>query len=151
MSRPWIEFIQSQHLPWQAGDLGGTRAGLEFRQLSADRDTGACSLLVRYPAGWHGAGGALAVDDEFLVLEGSLEIAKREYAQMSYAHLPAGLDTGAWSSRPGAIVIELQNGIRDSMNAAWYCIRTRSRLRTREISIRNSRRGRGASCSTWIP
>jgi hypothetical protein len=110
VSRPWIEFIQSQHLPWQAGDLGGTRAGLEYRQLSVDQDTGACSLLVRYPAGWHGAGGALAVDDEFLVLEGALEIGQRAYAQMSYAHLPAGFDTGAWSSRNGAIVLEFFSG-----------------------------------------
>jgi hypothetical protein len=110
VSRPWIEFIQSQRLPWQAGNLGDARAGVEVRQLSADRDTGACSLLVRYPAGWHGAGGALAVDDEFLVLEGSLEIAEREYAQMSYAHLPAGFDAGAWSSRHGAIVIEFFSG-----------------------------------------
>ena len=110
MSRPWIEFVQSQHLPWQRGDLGGVRPGVEFKQLSADPDSGACSLLVRYPAGWTCAAGPLAVDDEFLVLEGSLEIANREYGQMTYAHLPAGFDAGARSSRHGAVLIEFFSG-----------------------------------------
>lgn len=110
MSRPWIEFIQSQNLPWQSGDLGGTRLGVQFKELSVDRDDGACSLLVRYPAGFRGAGGALAVDDEFLVLEGVLDVGAREYAPMAYAHLPAGFDPGAWSSAEGAIVLEFFSG-----------------------------------------
>lgn len=110
MTRPWIEFIQSQQLPWQSGDLGGARPGVQFKQLSVDADNGACSLLVRYPAGWRGAGGPLAVDDEFLVLEGSLEIGDRDYAQLSYAHLPAGFDPGAWRSPDGAVALEFFSG-----------------------------------------
>jgi hypothetical protein len=110
LSRPWIEFIQSQHLPWQREDLGGMRPGVDIRQLSADQESGACSLLVRYPAGWKCVAGPLAVDDEFLVLEGSLEIGEREYAPMTYAHLPAGFDAGARGSRHGAVVLEFFSG-----------------------------------------
>ena len=110
MTRPWIEFIQSQNLPWQSGDLGGTRPGVEIKQLSVDEDDGACSLLIRYPPGWRSTGGPLAVDDEFLVLEGTLEIGNREYAQFAYAHLPAGFATGAWQSPRGAVVLEFFSG-----------------------------------------
>lgn len=110
MTRPWIEFVQSQHLPWESGDLGGTRPGVQFKQLSVDKDDGACSLLVRYPAGWQDAGRTLAVDDEFLVLEGSLEIGGRGYAQLAYAHLPAGFDAGAWRTRQGAVLLEFFSG-----------------------------------------
>ncbi|HEY7739497.1 MAG TPA: DUF4437 domain-containing protein [Steroidobacteraceae bacterium] len=110
MSRPWIEFIQSQNLPWQSGDLGGMRAGVQFKQLSVDRESGACSLLVRYPAGWRAEAGALAVDDEFLVLEGTLRLGEFDYAPMSYAHLPAGFDPGPRASAAGAVVIEFFSG-----------------------------------------
>lgn len=110
MTRPWIEFVQSQNLPWESGDLGGTRPGVQFKRLSVDQDNGACSLLVRYPAGWQNTGGALASDDEFLVLEGSLEINGREYAQLAYSHLPAGFDAGAWASRHGAVLLEFFSG-----------------------------------------
>jgi hypothetical protein len=110
LTRPWIEFVQSQHLPWESGDLGGTRPGVQFKQLSVDKDDGACSLLVRYPAGWQDAGRTLAVDDEFLVLEGSLEIGGRGYAQLAYAHLPAGFDAGAWCTRQGAVLLEFFSG-----------------------------------------
>jgi uncharacterized protein DUF4437 len=110
LSRAWIEFIQSQHLPWQSGDLNGTRPGVQFKQLSVDEDDGACSLLVRYPAGWHGAGGPMAVDDEFLVLEGALEIGAGEYAELAYAHLPAGFRSDAWHSPQGAVMLEFFSG-----------------------------------------
>jgi uncharacterized protein DUF4437 len=68
------------------------------------------SLLVRYPAGFVAAGGALAVDDEFLVLEGALDIGGRNYPELTFAHVPAGFETGAWSSREGAIVLEFFSG-----------------------------------------
>jgi hypothetical protein len=106
MARPWIEFVQSQRIPWRQGGLGEARAGVEVKRLSTDGETGACSLLVRYPAGWESAGGALAVDDELLVLDGSLRIGGREYGALAYAHFPAGFATGGWSSSTGAVVLE---------------------------------------------
>ncbi len=106
MARPWIEFIQSQRLPWQSEDFGGLRPGLQAKRLSADSASGACSLLVRYPAGFRADGGALTADDEFLVLDGALRIGGRDYGPMAYAHLPGGYRSGEWSSPEGAIVLE---------------------------------------------
>lgn len=110
MSRPWIEFIQSQNLPWQADDLSGLRPGVERRVLSVDADTGACSLLLRYPAGWSAPAGALAVDEEFLVLEGSFEAGGRNYGDKTYAHWPAGFDAGVRTSAAGAVVLTFFSG-----------------------------------------
>jgi hypothetical protein len=106
MARPRIEFVQSQLIPWRADTLGGVRPGVETRLLSEDDASGARSLLVRYPRGFAAPGGALASDDEFLVLDGELTIGARRYPAMSYAHLPAGHDAGAWSSADGAVVLE---------------------------------------------
>jgi hypothetical protein len=110
MARPWIEFVQSQRLPWEAGALEGVRPRAECKVLSRDPDGGACSLLVRYPAGYEHAGGALAVDDELLVLDGALEIGGRTYAPYAYAHWPAGRPTGAWRTSGGATVLEFFSG-----------------------------------------
>ena len=110
MARPWIEFVQSQLLAWQRGPLDALRKGTEVKVLSVDAENGASSLLVRYPAGFAASGGALAVDDELLVLEGALDIGDRSYPELTFAHLPAGYETGAWASREGAIVLEFFSG-----------------------------------------
>jgi hypothetical protein len=106
MARSWIEFIQSQRLPWERQTLAAVRPGAESKVLSRDDETGACSLLVRYPAGYEGAAGALAADDELLVLDGDLQVGERRFAPYAYAHWPAGYDAGAWRSSGGATVLE---------------------------------------------
>ena len=106
MARPWIEFVQSQNLPWKPDDLSGVRPGVEVKILSLDDDTGAASLVVRYPPGWRlSARGMLSADEEFLVLDGTLAIGDRLYGEKSYAHLPAGYVRGPMSSKTGAIVL----------------------------------------------
>jgi hypothetical protein len=105
MTRPWIEFLQAQTLPWRADDLGGTRPGIETKVLSRDDETGALSLLARYPAGWTLPAGALACDEEFLVLEGALDIDGVHYGPFSYAHWPAGYGAGARTCAEGAVVL----------------------------------------------
>lgn len=110
MSRPRIEFVQSQHLPWVRGLLDPVRGGVETRLLSRDPDSGACSLLVRYPPGFACAGGALRVDDELLVLDGALTIGEMRYGELSYAHLPAGFAGSGWSAPAGAVVLEFFSG-----------------------------------------
>lgn len=110
MARPWIEFVQSQCLPWQPVQFRDVRPGVESKVLSADAETGACSLLVRYPAGWSALGGSLSVDDELFVLEGALEIGNRSHGEWAFAHFPAGFATGAWSAPRGAVALEFFSG-----------------------------------------
>ncbi|WP_439532790.1 cupin domain-containing protein [Polymorphobacter sp.] len=105
MTRPWIEFLQAQKLPWRTDDLNGTKPGVETKVLSQDDETGASSQLIRYPAGWTLPAGALACDEEFLVLEGALEIGGVRYGPFGYAHWPAGHDAGARTCTEDAVVL----------------------------------------------
>ena len=41
MARPWIEFVQSQCLPWRAAPFSDVRPGAECKVLSADTATNA--------------------------------------------------------------------------------------------------------------
>ena len=106
MTRPHIEFIQSQVLPWQRGIPGGARDDVECRILSRDDTTGEASLLVRYPAGWSRQGRHHAeVDEEIFVLDGELALNGITYGKYCYAHLPAGFPRQDCASPNGAVAV----------------------------------------------
>ena len=51
MARPHIEFIQSQHVPWQPGAAIGLARRVQAKALSRDPDDGAFTALVDVPPG----------------------------------------------------------------------------------------------------
>lgn len=114
MGRPFIEFIQSQALPWQRGLYGRADSGLRSKMLSLDPGTGASSMLVSYPVGWSFDGGGvphhLSVDEELFVLAGELTVDDTRYGAKSYAHLPAGFTRARTSSATGAMVLTFFSG-----------------------------------------
>ena len=79
--RPHIDFVQAQNLPWQSAAIVD-RPSLSLKLLSQDPESGALSVLLRYPAGWSAADEWLDADDEFFVLDGS--------SHSSAADQPAG-------------------------------------------------------------
>lgn len=106
MTRPFIEFVQCQTLPWQRGLYGGSRPEVDVRMLSLDDDTGASSLLIRYPSGFTRPGPErLDADEELFVLSGALTIGDVDYSPYCYAHLPAGTERTCMSSPKGALAL----------------------------------------------
>ena len=119
MGRPHIEFFQSQLLPWEAAAGGGYHQGVEIKTLSRDDQSGACSLLLRYPPGWGQEGQRyIDVDEELIVLGGALEINAVEYSDQCYAHLPAGFERRQASSPEGATVLTFLSGTPESVDGA---------------------------------
>lgn len=105
MSRPHIEFIQAQQLPWVTGKWAWPGAGVEVKILSEDEDSGACSAIVRYPAGWQQAAACwLDAAEELYVLEGELLINGERHGNEMYAWLPPGYSTRR-DSPQGAVVL----------------------------------------------
>ncbi len=106
MARPHIEFVHAQHLTWSKNVLPGPLGELDCKTLSVDTQTGACSVLLRYPRGWRRAGVEhLAAAHEFLVLDGELEINARSYSLDCYAYLPAGFTYQSVTSATGAVAL----------------------------------------------
>ena len=106
MARPWIEFVQSQWLPWEAGRLPDAHPGAQVRTLSADDADGACSLLVRHEHAVARDGArTLAADEEFLVLAGELTVGATCYPAMSYAYLPAGRRVDRYAANAGTVLL----------------------------------------------
>jgi len=95
MARPHIEFLHAQQLPWETGkytSLGDAR----IKILSEDNETGACTLIVRYPPGWRGTETCyLLSDSEFYVLDGAMTINGQDFTLDCYAYFPGGF---IWNS-----------------------------------------------------
>ena len=105
MTRPHIDYLQSQTLPWRASPWPHL-PGCQMKTLSRDADSGAVSVLVRYPSGWQAPGaGSLATDEEFLVVDGAFEIDGRTCRQDCYAWLPAGARQAVRAAPDGAVVL----------------------------------------------
>lgn len=118
MTRPFIEFIQSQALPWETG----ARPDVDARVLSRDEADGSCSLLLRYPPGWsRTATEHLEADEELFVLAGALEINGRRYRPKCYAHLPAGHTRTGQASPEGAVVLTFFSGEPRATAGAGTC------------------------------
>jgi hypothetical protein len=106
MPRPHIEFIHAQDLPWRTGILPEPMADWACKLLSRDTDTGACSVIVKIPAGWARPGVEhLTAAQEFFVLDGTVEIGGQDYGLDSYGYLPAGIGRRGARSAPGAVVL----------------------------------------------
>ena len=106
MGRPFIEFIQSQQLPWlEKSYLSDIRGEVLTRELSIDSDTGACSLLIKYPTKYQqNSKGYLSADEEFFVLDGEICVDGERYGRYNYGHFPKGLHTNSITSS-GAVVL----------------------------------------------
>ncbi|MEQ8510162.1 MAG: DUF4437 domain-containing protein [Rhodospirillaceae bacterium] len=112
MPRPHCMFIQAQDQPWRQGFPGagavGERQSLDVKVLSVDPETGGSSAIVRYPAGWQQSGARyLSCHEEFLVLEGSLNLNGKDYGSYAYANLPAGYVRESFSAPRGAVVLTM--------------------------------------------
>jgi len=119
--RPWIEFVQSQRLPWQTDrDMGRLRPGSDVKVLSVEDETGATSLLVRYPPGFSAPDAALNADEEFIVLSGSLRVGDRSFSHLAYAHWPAGHAHERLLSEMGAVVLTFFSARPEHASGAKY-------------------------------
>jgi hypothetical protein len=111
MARPHICFVQAQMIPWARGLHGGARPDVESKVLSRDAEDGSSTCIVRYPAGWtRERAEHLAAHEEFLVLEGALEINGRRYDTHTYGFLPAGYVRERARSERGAVLLTMFYG-----------------------------------------
>ncbi|RXR28836.1 cupin domain-containing protein [Sphingobium fluviale] len=122
MSRPCIDFIYAQCLPWKQAALGPARADVSAKILSHDPASGEMSAIVRYPAGWERPEPeALAVEEEFFVLEGTLNVNGRSYRRDTYGCFPKGYMRQSAMSEAGCDVLTFYSG-RPELSLVAYAV-----------------------------
>jgi hypothetical protein len=101
-------FVQSQCLSWQPHGLGAAHLGLESKILSADPQTGAATLLLRFPPGWsRSAPHSIAAMEELYVLDGELSINGQSFVHHTYTCMPPLWPREQISSGRGAVAIAM--------------------------------------------
>jgi quercetin dioxygenase-like cupin family protein len=114
VSRPHIEFIQQQDLPFQPAQMGpavGSESEVGIKVLSLDPESRASSGLVEIPPSWRLPGTHhFLVDIEMYVLSGELTVSGVSYTQHTYCFLPAGYTVAGGLSERGALVMLFTSG-----------------------------------------
>lgn len=105
MPRPHCMFIQAQDVPWKKGIYAGWDE-IETKVLSEDPETGAATLIAKYPPGWSVPTPCyVSCHVEMLVLDGEVEINGKTYGPYSYAFIPAGYSYALANSPKGVVAL----------------------------------------------
>ena len=102
MARLHIEPYVELNDPWKKKTLPGFPKGLQYKVLSLDNDTGACSLKVLFEPGYSQPPGMSYTEYELFVLTGSLRFGDRVHGPGSYFCVPAGVSMPHLTSPRGA-------------------------------------------------
>ena len=115
MTRGAVSGVRFSDIPWQStsslwgaesakpAELDITEYGLA-RILSRDENTGAISLLIKEPPGWHTAAAeAHSVNQEDILLEGDCWYGEEHFEGPTYFNFPAGHFHGPMYTETGAL------------------------------------------------
>ena len=108
MARPHIEPYVELDTSYKKFDIAGFK-GSEYKVLSLDVDTGACTLKVQFNGGYKRKPGLSYSDMEIFVLEGRLKVGDKVWTRGHYAFIPAGMHIGEISSPQGAEALVMYN------------------------------------------
>lgn len=113
MARQHIDYLHAQQLPWET-DAYSSLPGVQSKTLSTDDETGACTVILRYPRGWKMDGPwHIAADVEFYLLDGKFELNGQLYTLDCYGFFPAGWVCDSASTETGADIMIFFEGHPD--------------------------------------
>ena len=96
MTRPALEFFDTEKCPWEPHVVGGKRIDpLQQKILSYDDRTGAVTLMLKYPKGFRQPSLTYhTVNEELYILKGRIMMEDKEYSEGYYAYRPPGMIHG---------------------------------------------------------
>ena len=96
MTRPALEFFDTEKCPWEPHVVGGKRMDpLQQKILSYDDRTGAVTLMLKYPKGFRQPSLTYhTVTEELYILKGRIMMEGKEYSEGYYAYRPPGMIHG---------------------------------------------------------
>ncbi|TDD35610.1 hypothetical protein E1287_13245 [Actinomadura sp. KC06] len=105
--------------PWRTFTIPGSAPPVALVRLEVDRGDGSSTSLVRFPAGWTRPGaGYYGCDEEFVVLDGELEVSGVGYGPGDRGWIPArGTRTDSRTST-GVTALAWFSGVPDWFDGA---------------------------------
>jgi hypothetical protein len=109
MARRHIEPFCDRDFPFKPMTLPGFATGMHYKMLSIDRDTGACTMTVRWDGGYKQPPSVCRSDVELLILEGAVELGKERKGPGFYAFVPKGVALPALRTQQGCMALLMYN------------------------------------------
>lgn len=109
MARPHIEPFVELNDDYKNFSLPGFAAHSHYKVLSLDVDTGACTLKMRFDAGYSRKPGMSYADVEIFVLTGAMKVGDQICGEGHYLFVPAGYALGAIDVPEGCEALVMYN------------------------------------------
>lgn len=109
MARKHIEPFVDREVPFKKMTLPGYKKGMHYKMLSVDEDTGACTMTVKYDAGYKLPPGMSYTEYELIILSGSIKYGDDICVAGYYLRVPAGVHMPAMHVPRGATVMLMYN------------------------------------------
>ena len=102
MARPHIEPFVDRDVPFKKMTLPGFPKGMQYKMLSLDNETGACTMTVLFEPGYKQPPGMSYSEYELFIQSGSIQVGDKVHGPGSYFFVPAGVAIEALTSSRGA-------------------------------------------------
>lgn len=115
MVRPALEFFDPKQLSWQPHFVEGRLVkSLKEKVLSRDEETGAMTLMIKYPKGFrHPVLTSHTVTEEIYIVKGRISMEGVEYGQGYYAFRPVGMIHGEMEVLEETVLLIMLSGPLD--------------------------------------
>lgn len=102
MARRHIEPFVDRDVSFKKFNLPRFPSGMQYKMLSFDYDTGACSMTVQFDSGYTRPPGLSLSEWELFIMDGSIQIGEKLYRKGQYWSVPPGVAMPAMYSKEGA-------------------------------------------------
>lgn len=109
MARKHIEPFVDRDVPFKKFNLPGFGKGMNYKMLSIDDDTGACTMTVKFDGGYKMPPGMSYTEYELLIMSGSIKYGDDVCGAGYYLRVPAGVHMPAMSVSRGATALLMFN------------------------------------------
>jgi len=115
MSRMPMEFFNPEDIPWEPYIIKGEDLNSVLcKVLSKDEETGAITLLIKYPKGFKmPALSCHTVTEEIFIVKGRITMEGKKYSKGYYAFRPVGMIHGDMDVLEETILLILYSGPAD--------------------------------------
>ena len=109
MARPHIEPFCDRDEGFKHLRLPNFAAGMHYKMLSFDGDTGACSMTVQFDGGYRRTPGFAWSEMEMIIIEGELQVGEKTCRKGHYFFVPAGYAMPEITTSQGCLALVMYN------------------------------------------
>lgn len=109
MARPHIEPFVDRDIHFKKFTLSNFPSGMQYKMLSIDKDSGACTMTVQFDGGFKQKPSVSYSDIELFVMDGSLKVGNRVCGRGYYFFVPRGVSMPEISTQDGGLALLMYN------------------------------------------